>query len=135
MYKYKYSLIISQYYHTIHCFIVKFPKDFHITLKHFIQDLEEYKRDSDNNKDINFGDIIYLNNSYISSRYNINDSGDIYIINSDSIDSLCQIVCNYNIEYYKRSRGYIRKQILEDVSNHHQYDAVRKIVNRYFDIL
>lgn len=133
---FKYTLIISQYYHSRHQFIVKFPEeDFHLKCKNFIEELEKYKRKSDYRRDINFGDIIYLNSDHVSIRYNINDDGDIYIINSVSVANLLPIYRQYALESYKQSRKYIRNQVIEDIGEHHNYEKVFDIVDKYFEII
>lgn len=131
---YNYTLIISQYYHSKHYFIVEFPKDFKTTFKNFIRELEEYKRSS-TTKDIRYGDVESINPDYISSRYNVNDEGDIYFINFTEINPIISIIQDYTLDSYKRSRGYIRNQIIQDINNHHSYDQVLSIVKKHFKLI
>lgn len=133
--EYKYTLIISQYYHSRHSFIIEFPKDFFNIINKFIEEIEDYKRDN-KKKPYDYGDIEYLKNKdYIRYRYNINDDGDIYIINSDSINDLKDTANKYFLQSYRESRQYIKRQIIRDVDKHHDYETIENIIKKYFILL
>lgn len=134
----KYTLIVSQYYHSRYSFIVKFPENFYETMKKFIEELEDYKRSETRKKlKYNYGDIGYREGEEkIFCRYNVNDSGDIYIINSDYANYLMGIASEYKLDSYREShRGYIRKEIYNNISEHHNYDKIIEIVEKYFEIV
>ena len=57
--EYKYTLIISQYYHSRHFFIVHHTEDFLTKAKEFSQELMKHKRDENNKKELYCGDIDY----------------------------------------------------------------------------
>lgn len=133
--EYKYCLIISQYYHSRHSFIVKMPNDFINKAKSVIEKLENYKREN-KMREYNYGDIGYhQDDDRIFGRYNVNDEGDIYFITSNSINDLLEVAENYRIESYKESRQYIKNKIKEDIHNYHNYFTIHKIIKEYFEIL
>ena len=135
----RYCLIVSQYRHSYYTFIVKQAEDINnhkYALLSLVEELEKYKRDSDDTREAHFGDLEYLldDSKEIWFRYNINDSGDIYIIHHNSINRLKDEAAEYELKGYKDSRRYISKQVIEDISHHHYYETVRKIVEKYFEI-
>ena len=133
---YKYTLIVSQYDYSRHMYIVKHdPKTFIQNAKNLVIELEKYKRDEDDKKDIVFGDLTYFRQEDISSRYNINDQGDIYFINA--------VYANYligeAIEYYEYSRresaGFKKKMAKEAIQKHHNGLEIKTILRKYFEIV
>ena len=135
----KYFLIISQYRHSYHTFIAKVIEDiptFKSALLGLVEELENYKRESDDNREKRYGDLEYLldDSKEIMYRYNVNDSGDIYIINHESINRLKEEASYYELQGYKDSRRYISKKIIEDVSKHHNHQKIREIIEKYFEI-
>lgn len=135
----RYCLIVSQYRHSYHTFFVKVPTDiatFKSCLLGVVEELEKYKRDETDTREINYGDLMYLldDSKEIFYRYNINDSGDIYIINNAFINNLKDDASYYKLEQYKASRGYKRKDVIEDISKHHNYDKIYTIIKKYFEI-
>ncbi|MGN1326533.1 MAG: hypothetical protein ACI4VQ_00380 [Clostridia bacterium] len=133
--EYKYTLLISQYYHSRYSFIIEFPENFFDIMKKFIEEIEDYKRDN-KGRPYAYGDIGYLKSqNHIGYRYNINDEGDIYIINSNSINDLKDITNEYFLKSYRESKQYIKKQIINDINNHHDYETIENIVKKYFILL
>ena len=132
----KYCLIISQYYHSRHSFIVRLKKDFITQARGLVKELEEYKREN-NDREYRYGDLENTDNEgKIRFRYNVNDEGDIYFINSKFANRLKDFAVEYGVQSYKEAhRGYIAKRILEKVSIHHNFDKVYEIVNKYFEIV
>ena len=132
---YKYTVIISQYYHSRHAFIVKFDADkFKEQAKKVVAELEQYKRDSDYKKDINFGDLTYRETDEIYSRYNINDYGDIYFLNCPTVNKCSQIVSEYREDSIRESKGYKKKTVINAIEEHHNYSQVRRIIDKYFEV-
>ena len=135
----RYCLIVSQYRHSYHTFIVKVPTDiatFKSCLLDVIEKLERYKRDETDTNEIHYGDLEYLldDSKEIFYRYNVNDTGDIYIINNTSINNLKDTAFYYMLEAYKKGRGYKRKEIMNEIYKHHQYDKIREIIESSFEI-
>ena len=135
----KYCLIVSQYRHSYHTFIVKQIKDISnhkYALMKLVEELEVYKRDTEDTRKIHFGDLEYLldDNKEIFYRYNVNDTGDIYIIHHNSIDRIKEEAIHYELQGYKDSRRYISQKVMEDVSQHHYYETIKQIVKKYFEI-
>lgn len=134
---FKYSLIVSQYYHSRYYFIVNCTDDFVEKAKTFATELMAYKRDEAENKyrnpiKENLGDLIYFKDPEIKARYNINDAGDIYFIQGNSINHLFG-----EMEYYKKysvmeSKGYIKKAIVQAIENHHDVSIISEIVKKHF---
>lgn len=129
---YKYSLIVSQYYNSHHTFIVKFEEDnFMDKFSDFVEELYQYKR----GKKINIGDFGYCKNDEIREIYNINDAGDLYVINSKHANYLKCKSEEFKIDSLRMYRGYIKKVVTKAISEHHSYDKVKEIVEKYFKIV
>ncbi len=133
----RYCLIVSQYKHSYHSFIVKVPTDiatFKSCLLGVTEELEKYKRDETDTREIHFGDLEYLldDNKEIFYSYNVNDIGDIYIRNHTSINRLKEDACYYMLEAYKYSRGYKSQKVMEEIYSHHEYRKVKEIIEKYF---
>jgi len=132
---YKYTVIISQYYHSRHSFIVKFDADkFKEQAKKVVAELEQYKRDAGCTRDIDLGDLVYKDTDEIYSRYNINDYGDIYFLNCFTVNGCAQNVTEYREVSNRESRGYKRKAVISAIEEHHNYSQVKKIVEKYFEV-
>lgn len=135
-----YCLIVSQYRHSYHTFIVKQIEDIanhKYALLSLVKELEKYKRDSEDTRELHIGDLEFLldDSKEIFYRYNINDTGDIYIIHHQSINRLKEEAIHYELEGYKKSRRHISQKAMEDVSHHHYYETIRKMVEKYFEIV
>ncbi|HIE6631486.1 hypothetical protein [Bacillus luti] len=131
---FKYTLLVSQYYHSRHMFIVEHKGDFLGQAKKCATELIEYKRENGSEREISLGDLTYFKDDTIRSRYNINDRGDIYFIQGDSIQSLIADVLNYHETSVNQKRGRIKKAVLNDVVEHHQLSEITKIVKKHFDV-
>jgi len=133
---YKYTLIISQYYHSRHSFIVKHDENFIGNARKFAIELMAYKREQENKRGIYLGD---LDEKYtyggICPRYNINDSGDIYFTQTHFANNCKDIAIQYARDSFKESRGYKKKAVVEAISKHHNYNRVKEIVEKYFEIV
>lgn len=139
MSKNMYCLIISQYIHSYHSFMVKVPTDiadFKSGLLKVTEELEKYKRDETDTREIHFGDLEYLldDNKEIFYSYNVNDTGDIYIRNHSSINRLKEDAFHYMLEGYKHSSGYKSQKVMSKINNHHNYNKIREIIENYFEI-
>lgn len=132
--EFKYTLLVSQYYHSRHMFIVKHKEDFLEQAKKCATELIKYKRESGSEREISLGDLTYFEDDTIRSRYNINDQGDIYFIQGHYIQSLMADVLNYNEVSANQKRGRIKKAVLNDVAEHHQLSEITKIVEKYFEV-
>lgn len=132
--EFKYSLIISQYYYSRHMFIVHLKEDFLENAKSFAAELMTYKRDEDCKREMYLGDFDYIKDSEIRRRYNINDSGDIYFIQSPYINYLMNEAIDYHEDSLRESRGFQKKAITNAISDHHNYRKVKEIVEKYFEI-
>ncbi|MBY2476325.1 hypothetical protein KWV16_05490 [Clostridioides difficile] len=133
---YKYSLIVSQYYNSYYTFIVKFEEDNFIDkFSDFAKDLYKYKRDKEDKKDVNVGDFGYCKNNEIGMRYNINDAGDLYVINSEYANYLKCVSEEFKMDSLRMYGGYIKKAITKAISEHHSYDKVKEVVEKHFEIV
>ncbi|MDT8901139.1 hypothetical protein [Anaeroselena agilis] len=132
---FKYTLIVSQFYHSYHMFIVKFDTEMFLAkAKLLTEDLESYKRVSDEKRDYRYGDLDYYKDSKIRRRYNVNDQGDIYFINHTLLDDCLSDSNYYRDESKKASRGYTRVLIKERIYEHHNYGTVKALVQKHFEI-
>jgi len=139
MEEFNYTLIISQYYHSRHSYIVKHDSDtFLDTARKFAAELMEYKRGDPQEwlRPINesLGDLIYRPDNKIRSRYNINDSGDIYFIQSKYANYCKCIAVEYADDSRREAIGFKRKEVLNKISERHNRDTVKAIVEKYFEI-
>ncbi len=135
----KYCLIVSQYRHSYHTFIVKQIEDISnhkYALMKLVEELEKYKRDTEDTRETHFGDLEYLldDSKGIFYRYNVNDTGDIYVIHHESINRLKEEAIHYELNGYKDGRRYISQKVIQDVSQHHYYETIKRIVTKYFEI-
>jgi hypothetical protein len=132
--EYKYTLIVSQYYHSRHMFICHLKTNFINNAKDLSYDLMTYKRDEGCERELYAGDLDYIKDEVIRRRYNVNDSGDIYFIQSNSINSLMG-ECSELQDYSRReSRGFQSKKVTDGISEHHNYLIVKEMVEKYFEI-
>lgn len=120
-----------------HFFIVNYEPDFIKKARAFVAKLEAYKRDDTNkNKSIKYGDLDEeFTMDEIRTRYNINDAGDIYIFNTKTIAYLTEEHEYYTRVQYKASRGYKKNKINTYISNHHDKEKIKEIVEEIFVII
>ncbi|PWW37364.1 MULTISPECIES: hypothetical protein [Paenibacillus] len=134
---YKYTVIISQYYHTRHIFIVQHDeKTFLDSARELTEELMDYKREADCEREKYLGDLDpkYSDGREIRSRYNVNDSGDIYFIQTVYANRAMEFGIEYNETSIRESRGFKSKKIQEAIYNHHSYKTVFEIVKKHFEI-
>lgn len=131
---YKYSLIVSQYYHSRHMFIVHIKDDFLEKAKEFAYDLMTYKREEGCERELYAGDLDYIKGNEIRRRYNVNDSGDIYFIQSKYANYCMSVAMDYREDSIRESKGYQKKAITNDITDYHNYQKVKEIVEKYFEI-
>jgi hypothetical protein len=130
---FKYTLIISQFYHSRHCFIVKHDENFIETAKKFALELIQHKRFRETDRPPSIGDLEYATDK-IRPRYNVNDQGDIYFIQSDYANYLMDVTHDYVRDSIRESRGYQSKEVTGQISKHHFSKDVTAIVKKYFEL-
>lgn len=135
--KYKYCLIVSQYYHSRHMFIVQINENFIENAKKFASDLMDYKR-SDYQKEqwkVYLGDLDpKYSDGDLRSRYNVNDAGDIYFLNAEYVNQLTNAAFEYQEDSRRESVGYKKKAVIESISKHHNSKVIESLVEKFFDI-
>jgi hypothetical protein len=134
---YKYTLIISQFFHSRHMFIVKHDEKFLINAKKCTEELIKYKRDENYPRtEMYLGDLDpkFCKPDEIKPRYNINDRGDIYFIQSEYANYCKDVAIEYHEHSLRESKGYQRKAVTEAISKYHDYLKFKEIVERYFEI-
>lgn len=131
----KYVLIISQYYHSRHMYIVHRPDDFLDKAREFAIELMKHKRSADNTRPMYLGD---LDPEYAGdgnkSRYNINDSGDIYFLQAKYANYLMEQSWEYRDISRRQAQGFKKKSELESIHRHHTEKHVYELVKKYFEI-
>ena len=131
---YKYCLIVSQYYHSRHMFVVELNDSFMESAANLTNELNAYKRDKE--KPENIGDLDCKHRQgKLYSRYNVNDSGDIYFINKQSINGCMHEAFGYKEDSRRESVGYKKKVVQEAIYEHHDFNTIRDIVVKHFTIL
>ena len=136
---YKYILIVSQYWHSYHMFIVEAPCDEELIKKLQLCtiELDRYKGDGVNSYSVakRLSDPFYdLKDNEIRSRYNVNGNGDIYFILRNTVQELMDQYEYYLDKCAQMSKGYKKKTLLEEISNNHSYSKVKEIVTKYFEM-
>ena len=134
---FKYCLIVSQYYHSRHMFIVHIDKDFVETARKFTTEMAQYKRSVEDLRDIHLGDLDPKwcgDVNEIRPRYNVNDAGDIYFINTVSVNLCMHEAFKYREDSRREAAGFKRKSVLEQIDEHHRYSKVQELVEKYFVI-
>lgn len=136
MNNFNYTLIVSQYHHSYHLFVVKFEAENYVEkYKRFVAELCDYKR-KNKYAPIYTGDLgSRANTDTIYRRYNLNDEGDIYLINEYSIAGCIYLAKRYGEDALRFSKGYKKKEVLQNISEHHDNEEVKSIVSKYFEIL
>lgn len=134
---YKYTVIISQYYHSRHIFIVQHDeKTFLDSARALTEELMDYKRDADCERDKYLGDLDpeYSEGKEIRSRYNVNDSGDIYFIQVGYANRAMHVGFEYEETSRREARGFKSKKVQDAIAEHHNYKMVQEIVEKHFEI-
>ncbi|MGG5461479.1 hypothetical protein [Clostridium sp. B9] len=138
MSEYKYTLIVSQLYHSYHMFLVKFDEDNYFgQMRSLTKKLCEYKRGNDEyykEKSLECGDPFYFKQEEPRFRYNVNDAGDIYFLNFTSINHALDTVKKYFDDERRGSQGYKSKAILEELSMCHNKDKILEIIESIYEI-
>jgi hypothetical protein len=136
---FNFTLIISQYRWSRHSFIVKFEDNFLEKAKAFATELMTYKRGKNNNgwakpPEENLGDLTYHKDDKIYPRYNVNDAGDIYFINTKYANYCKDVAFEYAETSRRETVGYKPKALIDDISTHHNYNKVKEILEKHFEI-
>lgn len=139
MSEYKYTLIVSQFYHSYHVFIVKFDEDkYWEQMRNLTKKLCEYKRGTDkyfSNKSLECGDPYSRKKEKEPCfRYNVNDYGDIYFLNFISVNDALDAAKKYFDYERTESRGYKRKSIQEEISKCHDKNKILEIIESIYEI-
>ncbi len=119
--------------------IVEVNEDFMTQALEFTKELVKYKRmgiEWYKGKEEYVGDLGYgvvYPEADMRGRYNINDAGDIYFINSDSINNLMYDYRHYIDDSKRESRGYIKKAVTESISSNHDSKIVNELINKHFN--
>jgi len=132
----RFCLIVSQYFHSRHLFIVNIDENFLENARLFATELIAYKRsDERENRGLYLGD---LSPEYcgvnLRPRYNINDAGDIYFINYVLATRCMNEAFDYRESSRRQASGFQKKSISESIAAHHKYGVVEKIVKKYFKV-
>ncbi|OOM17157.1 hypothetical protein CLSAB_18770 [Clostridium saccharobutylicum] len=133
---YRYTLIISQYYHSYHYFIVEFNKDTFVKqMQELTKELNKYKSGNKEHTDIEQSDPFYnYEDNKIRYRYNVNADGDIYFLNAKYVNWLQGQIREYQNTARQMNKGYKKKSVLDAIWEHHNYDKVFKIIEKHFTI-
>lgn len=136
----KYILIISQYYHSRHAFVIEAPTEdaeYYTKARSMIEELEKHKRTGGYREDreTDYGDMAEKYFSGTSRRYNVNDSGDIYLIPCWNLLQAMAHARSYWEDTYRESRGYKKNAVLEAIGRCHRWDDVKTIIGNHFTVL
>jgi len=133
--KYKYTLIISQYYHSYHYFIVKCNEgEFIKQMQDLTIELDKYKGGGIENNHTSQSDPFYGDLTEIRSRYNVNANGDIYFINSCYVNNLQGVIQRSISDTSYGRQGFKKKSVLNDIEKNHNYNEIFKIIEKHFEI-
>ena len=133
--KNKFTLIISQYYHSYHYFIVKCNEGKFIKQMQYLTiELDKYKGGGIENKHTSQSDPFYGDLTQIRSRYNVNANGDIYFINSCYVNNLQGVIQRSISDTSYGRQGFKKKSVLNDIEKNHNYNEIFKIIEKHFEI-
>jgi hypothetical protein len=101
----------------------------------FAVELMTYKRGEEAvGRPFDLGDLEYGDPDQIRGRYNINDSGDIYFMNYLWANRCMWEAFRYRDDSLRESRGYQSKKVVDGITDHHEYNRVKEIVEKHFVI-
>lgn len=127
-------LITTQYCYSRHCFLVEYDQvTFEAQARALVAELEVYKRSKDDVRPINYGDLDYIGSR--GTRYNINDSGDIYFELYGNANGALGAIKGYWEDTRREIQGFQRKDTVEKISEHHDKYAILNIVERHFTLI
>lgn len=135
--EYKYILIVSQYYHDYHYFIVNMPEknNYIKVLREFTVELDKHKSNLKEDYSIEPGDPFYYKETdKIYRRYNVNSYGDIYFINTVYANKAQEEIQAMIYQTTYERQGFKKKSVLEEIRKNHRYEDVAQIVKKYFEI-
>ena len=141
----KYCLIISQYYHSRHHFIVNVANmgndEFLKKARSLMCLIEQYKRDAESlelEAPIYLGDLEekYCPNvdGTIRTDINVNDAGDVYFRLRKYANRCMYEAMEFYATSIRESKSYKKKEVLQAIQNHHDYEHIKSIVESVFDI-
>lgn len=139
MSEYKYTLIVSQLYHSYNVFVVKFDEDKYFgQMRRLTNKLCEYKRGNNEcykEKSLECGDPFYFDKEEEPHfRYNVNDAGDIYFLNFPSVNYALSAVKKYWDDERIASRGYKSKSVLEKIAKYHNRNKILDIIESIYEM-
>jgi hypothetical protein len=103
--------------------------------KALIEELEKYKRQDGDARPVDYGDFNPEWFHQARRRFNVNDSGDIYFEVYDYANTCMREAVKYQETTRMQSRGYQKKIVTERISNHHDYNTVKNILEKHFKIV
>lgn len=130
----KYAVITSQYMGNCKSFAVLFDeKTFLEKMCAFLDEAEHYKRDPHfQERPTSYGDFGPTYYRPGNTRYVVNDvGGDFYIQFADTVTGVMNI-SEEESAYAQQHWPKPTKKDREAISEHHSYDALRKIVQKHF---
>lgn len=130
-------LIISQYYHSRHYFIVAREENavkLYEDCRSLIEKFEDYKRTGPT-RPYQYGDISGQYFNGLKHQRNVNDSGDIYFIPCGSIARALYEMRDYQNQSRREAQGYKKRADITAISEHHNENKLREIVSKHFQIL
>lgn len=136
--EYKFTLIVSQYYHDYHYFIVEFDKNtFFDNMRALTIDLDRYKGGGENSRHaVTESDPFYYEKSEkIYRRYNVNGNGDIYFLNFAYVNTVQQEIQKMIRESRYARQGFKKRAVIEAIGKCHSYNDVAKIIQKHFKIV
>lgn len=132
--KYRYALIVSQYYHSYNFFTVELEnyaeKEYKTNLLSFVVEL---LRKKNKNWDGYLGDVRDLADIELRLRHNINDwNGDIYIFHTNFLDEIVEKVEYYTTRQIELSKGRKKKEVEELIRANHTDYGLYQIYKKHF---
>ena len=132
---YKYTLIVSQYHNSYHCFIVEFvPETFAEQFRLLAMDLCTHKGE-DQKKYINRGTAEFC---FVGIRQQYSMPGylsGLQAHNYTCLHNLQQKLEDYVIHVRKSAYPVPPGDILRQIEKNHNYSKIYDIVNKHFEIL
>lgn len=134
--QHKPCLIMSRYHYSRYCYFVAYdPETFLLQARACVEDLERYKRNPDDIRPVDYGDLCdkWYHPEWL--RYNVNDAGDIYFVIGDSISELLPYVREYYSQADQEERYEQNENTVRKIDKHHDPGTVYGIIRSHFRLI
>lgn len=120
-----YTVIISQYMGEQHQFMVQRTRDFETKLQKMVKELQDYKSTD--------GFVFCTNELYEFEESFDTFNGDIYVFTNDSYKNAMEAILISKLNEKESAEYFL--SFKDNRSKNHNYEKVKEIINKYFEII